>query len=101
MPRTDRICRPYPLRLIPLRLLLGCLLLRLYSALAPDAFTTLDHWVSSRSMSAAYSAGVDGSGSAPSMARRGRTAGLGSTGFGAGVSFLMTGGGVAGGAARA
>src|SRR5262245_4168528 len=33
-----------------------------YSALAPDAFTTFDHWVSSRSISSAYCAGVDGSG---------------------------------------
>ena len=39
-------------------------------ALAPDFFTSADHLVSSRSMSAAYSSGVVGSGSAPSAAMR-------------------------------
>src|SRR4029453_10511717 len=41
-----------------------------YSALAPDVLTIADHLVSSRSMSAAYSSGVEGSGSAPSSVSR-------------------------------
>src|SRR6476620_4217884 len=40
------------------------------STFAPDVLTIADHLVSSRSMSAAYSSGVDASGSAPSSARR-------------------------------
>src|SRR5215831_21034123 len=44
-----------------------------YSALAPEALITFDHWTSSRSMSIAYSSGVLGSGSAPSIASRLRT----------------------------
>ena len=40
------------------------------STFAPEALTIADHFVSSRSMSAAYSSGVDASGSAPSSARR-------------------------------
>ena len=36
------------------------------STFAPEALTIADHFVSSRSMSAAYSSGVDTSGSAPS-----------------------------------
>ena len=39
-------------------------------AIAPDFFTSADHLVSSRSMSAAYCSGVVGSGSAPSVAMR-------------------------------
>src|SRR5262245_24568398 len=95
----DGHCRCAPLR-SDARVRSASLLRTCYSALAPDAFTTFDHCVSSRSISSAYCAGVDGSGSAPSIASRARTSSLASAVLSAALSFSMIARGVPGGATR-
>src|SRR5215475_16004173 len=69
-----------------------------YSGLAPERRTTSDHLVSSRSMSAAYSSGVDGSGSVPSLAMRSLVSGALTASRSAAESLLMIGRGVPAGA---
>src|ERR1700704_5345466 len=68
------------------------------SPFAPDVLTITDHLVSSRSMSAAYSSGVDASGSAPSSARRDLNSSDGTAGRSAAPSLSMIGRGVPAGA---
>ncbi len=61
---------------------------------------TFDHWVSSWSMSTAYSSGVLGSGSAPSIASRLRTSSDVSVARSAVLRRSMIGRGVPAGATR-
>src|SRR5262245_15944690 len=69
-----------------------------HSALAPDFLTTADHLVSSRSMVAAYSSGVVGRGSVPSLAMRSMVSGAASASRSAVLSLAMIGAGVPAGA---
>src|SRR5262249_30906036 len=79
-------------------LLLGEFEVHRHSALAPDCFTTADHLISSRSMSAAYSSGVESNGSVPSLAMRSLVSGALTASRSATESLSMIGRGVPAGA---